>query len=107
MDIEKLKKLQEVTKLSFQECMKALKESNYDFLEALKMLKEKSVEISSKGEKNYGLVVIKQKENKIIAFILRCQTDFVALNQNFQETANNIKEIFLNNFDELKNQKEP
>jgi len=107
-NIEILKELRKITSLGFEECRQVLETANYDLTVALQLLKKKNLELSSTSDnkKNFGIVKISQRGEKIVAFALKCETDFVALNQKFQVAAEKLANILLDDFDHLKNQKE-
>lgn len=93
--MENLKKLREMTGVSFSLCKKALDESNGDMEKAKKLLSKWGVEKaegkSDRVTKN-GSVFSYIHHNKKVGVLLEilCETDFVAKNSDFQELGNNI-----------------
>lgn len=77
---------------------KALQDADGNLAEAEKILKEKGLAAMAKrsdratGE---GRIVIKQDGNKIAMVEVTCETDFVANNADFTETAEKAAEITL------------
>lgn len=93
--IDKIKKLREETGISIAECKKALVEAKGDLESAKKILKEKGKEFASKkGEREAGQGIIASyiHQNKKVGVLLdlRCETDFVARSQEFQNLAHEL-----------------
>lgn len=87
---ENIKKLRELTGLSILECRKALVQANNNFDKALEILKSLGGHIVSKKQArvaSQGIVASYiHTGNKIGAMIeLRCETDFVARNEEFKK----------------------
>ena len=86
MGIEDVKKLREQTGAPILDCKNALKETNGDFDQATKLLKEKGLadakKRAGKATKEGG-VYIKIQDNKVAMIELNCETDFVARNEEF------------------------
>ena len=110
-DIEKVKKLREVTGAGFKDCNLAIKESNGDLDKAIEILRVKGISKASKKmsrDAKEGVVAISGDENKTSVIEVNCETDFVAKNNDF---TNFVKELSdLNNeknsnIDELKKTK--
>jgi elongation factor Ts len=93
--IEKIKKLREETEISIAECKKALEEAKGDLEKAKEILKKRYGEIAKKRKER------ETKEGIIEAYIhpgrkvgvlleLRCESDFVAKNPEFQKLAHEL-----------------
>jgi elongation factor Ts len=93
--IEKIKKLREETEISIAECKKALEEAKGNLEKAKEILKKRYGEIAKKKKEK------KVKEGIIEAYIhpgkkigvlieLRCESDFVAKNPEFQKLAHEL-----------------
>ena len=99
-DIEKVKKLREVTGAGFKDCNLAIKESSGDLDKAVEILRVKGISKASKKmsrDAKEGVVAISGDENKTSIVEVNCETDFVAKNEDF---TNFVKEL-----SELNNQK--
>ncbi len=95
MDTDLLKQLREETQAPFQECQKALEEAKGDLVKAKetlrkwgKTLAEKKVEREAKE----GIIETYLHPNKKVGVILdlRCESDFVAKNEDFLKLAHEI-----------------
>tara|TARA_Y100001970_G_scaffold260302_1_gene342227 strand:- start:884 stop:1735 length:852 start_codon:yes stop_codon:yes gene_type:complete len=85
-DIEKVKKLREVTGAGFKDCNLAIKESNGDLDKAIEILRVKGISKASKKmsrDAKEGVVVVSGDGNKTSVIEVNCETDFVAKNDNF------------------------
>jgi elongation factor Ts len=93
--MENLKKLRELTGVSFSLCKKALDEAGNDIEKAKALLSKWGVE-KAEGKMNretkQGSIFSYIHHNKKIGVLLeiQCETDFVANNSDFQELGNNI-----------------
>ena len=95
MDIQKVKQLREETGISLGECQKALGQAGNNIKKAKEILKEKGIEsVRKRSERETGAGIIEAyiHPNKKVGVLLdmRCETDFVASNQDFQALAHNI-----------------
>ena len=100
-DIEKVKKLREVTGAGFKDCNLAIKESGGDLDKAVEILRVKGISKASKKmsrDAREGVVAISGDEKKTSVIEVNCETDFVAKNDDF---INFVKEL-----SELNNQKD-
>jgi len=110
-DIEKVKKLREITGAGFKDCNSAIKESNADIEKAIEILRVKGISKASKKMSRVakeGVVVTSGGEKKISLLELNCETDFVAKNDDFISFAKELGELNnLNDSDpeKLKNSK--
>jgi elongation factor Ts len=90
-----VKNLREQTGASIMECKKALEKSNGNFEMAEKYLKQSGKEKAGKKsdrETREGVIAAYIHSNKKVGAVveLRCETDFVAKNAEFQELAYDI-----------------
>ena len=92
-DIEKVKKLREVTGAGFKDCNLAIKESNGDLDKAIEILRVKGISKASKKmsrDAKEGVVVVSGDNIKTSVIEVNCETDFVAKNEDF---INFVKEL--------------
>ncbi len=85
-DIEKVKKLREVTGAGFKDCNLAIKDSGGDLDKAIEILRVKGISKASKKmsrEAKEGVVVISGDDIKKSVIEINCETDFVAKNEDF------------------------
>ena len=92
---DKVKKLREKTGSSVMGCKKALTEAHGDEEKALKILQEKGrITAMKKSERKAeeGIVEAYIHSNKKVGVLLKlkCETDFVAKNQEFRELAHEL-----------------
>ena len=107
-DIEKVKKLREVTGAGFKDCNLAIKESGGDLDKAIEILRVKGISKASKKmsrDAKEGVVVVSGDENKTSVIEVNCETDFVAKNEDFISFVKELSELnnqHSSNQDELK-----
>ena len=107
-DIEKVKKLRELTGAGFKDCNLAIKESNGDIDKAIEILRVKGISKASKKmsrDAREGVVAISGNEQKTSVIEVNCETDFVAKNEDFTNFVKELSEINNeknSNIDELK-----
>ena len=92
-DIEKVKKLRQVTGAGFKDCNLAIKESGGDLEKATEILRIKGISKASKKmsrDAKEGVVAISGDKNKTSIIEVNCETDFVAKNDDF---INFVKEL--------------
>jgi len=94
-DIEKIKQLREETLVSLGECKKALEESGGDIEKAKEILKKRGQKLADKKsarQTKAGIVDSYIHFNKKVGVLieLRCETDFVAKNEEFKKIAHDI-----------------
>ena len=85
-DIEKVKKLRNVTGAGFKDCNLAIKESDGDLDKAIEILRIKGISKASKKmsrEAKEGVVAVSSDEEKTSIIEVNCETDFVAKNEDF------------------------
>jgi elongation factor Ts len=93
--IEKIKKLREETEISIAECRKALEEAKGDLEKAKEILKKRYGEMAKKRkerETKEGIIEAYIHPGKKIGVLLelRCESDFVAKNPEFQKLAHEL-----------------
>ncbi len=86
VSIEQIKQLRDATGVSMMACKKALEEANGDFEAAIDVLRKKgeakAVDRASR-ETGQGAVFIEVDSDKAAMLLLTCETDFVALGDDF------------------------
>ena len=95
-DIEKIKKLREVTGAGFKDCNLAIKESNGDLDKAIEILRVKGISKASKKmsrDAKEGVVVVSGDDVKTSVIEVNCETDFVAKNNDFISFVKELSEI--------------
>ena len=95
-DIEKVKKLREVTGAGFKDCNLAIKESNGDLDKAIEILRVKGISKASKKmsrDAKEGVVVVSGDDTKISVIEVNCETDFVAKNDDFISLVKELSEL--------------
>lgn len=96
-DVAKLRKM---TGAGMMDCKNALVKAEGDFTRAQEIIRETGKLIASKRadrDTTEGIVVVKNEGNKAYMLCLACETDFVAKNENFVATANEILDIAVEN----------
>jgi elongation factor Ts len=94
--MELIKKLRETTGSGMLDCKKALSENNDDIDAAIKWLREKGILKAQKKqdrETNEGVISFYNHESSLNSFTLckiKCETDFVAKNDDFLSFANQL-----------------
>ena len=110
-NIEKVKKLREVTGAGFKDCNLAVKESDGDLDKAIEILRVKGISKASKKmsrEAKEGVVAVSGNESKTSVIEVNCETDFVAKNEDFTNFVKEISELNNqknSNIDDLKSSK--
>ncbi len=95
---EQVKELRDKTGVSVMQCKKALEEAEGDMEKALLILKKKSTEIAAKKsdrEATAGTIAKATKEGMGLLLALRCETDFVAKNDDFTKLADSLAAMAL------------
>jgi elongation factor Ts len=95
VDIELIKKLREETEISISECKKALEEAKGDLEKAREILKKRYGEMAKKRkerETKEGIIEAYVHSGRKIGVLLelRCESDFVARNPEFQKLAHEL-----------------
>ncbi|MBK6346676.1 MAG: elongation factor Ts [Bacteroidales bacterium] len=88
-------KLRQMTGAGMMDCKNALQENDGDFEKAIDYLRKKGQKLATKRadkDANEGIVLARTNEAKDFAavFMLNCETDFVAKNQEFVDFTNLI-----------------
>ena len=91
-------KLRQMTGAGMMDCKKALTEANGDFDTAIDILRKKGQKVSasrSDRETKEGSVFVESNENKTEAVLvaLKCETDFVGKNEEFQSLGQEIARV--------------
>jgi len=92
-DIEKVKKLRELTGAGFKDCNLAIKESDGDLDKAIEILRVKGISKASKKmsrDAKEGVIAVTENDKQISLIEVNCETDFVAKNHDF---VNFVKEL--------------
>ena len=95
-DINKIKELRKSTGAGFKDCNSALKESDGDLDKAAEILRIKGIAKASKKmsrDAKEGVIVISGDSNKTSLIEIKCETDFVAKNEDFISFAKEIGDI--------------
>ena len=95
-DIEKVKRLREVTGAGFKDCNLAIKESEGDLDKAVEILRIKGVSKASKKmtrEAKEGVVAVSGDDKKTSLIEVNCETDFVAKNEDFISFVKELSEL--------------
>ena len=97
---KQVKELRDATGVGMMDCKKALKEADGDFDEAVNLLRKKGEKVAGKRsgkEADEGLVVTAFSDDRSLGAIVEvnCETDFVARTDDFQDFADRVAEIVL------------
>ena len=96
-DITKLRKM---TGAGMMDCKNALTDAEGDFDKAMKIIREKGQAVAAKHsdrEASEGCVLAKVADGFGAIIALKCETDFVAKNEDFVKLANDILDVALAN----------
>jgi elongation factor Ts len=110
-DIEKIKKLRELTGAGFKDCNLAIKESDGDIDKAIEILRVKGISKASKKmsrDAKEGVIAVTENNKQISLIEVNCETDFVAKNDDFVNFVKELCDLNNNvnsNVDELKKSK--
>ena len=110
-DIEKVKKLREISGAGFKDCNLAIKESGGDIDKAIEILRVKGISKASKKmsrDAKEGVIAVSGDETKTSVIEVNCETDFVAKNEDFTNFVTELSELnnqISSNFEKLKNSK--
>jgi len=110
-DIEKVKKLRELTGAGFKDCNLAIKESDGDLDKAIEILRVKGISKASKKmsrDAREGVIAVTENDNQISLIEVNCETDFVAKNDDFVNFVKELSDLNNNvnsNVDNLKKAK--
>jgi len=95
-DIDKIKKLREVSGAGFKDCNLAIKEASGDLEKAIEILRIKGVSKASKKmsrDAKEGVVVVSGNDTKTSIIEVNCETDFVAKNEDFINFVKELSEL--------------
>jgi len=110
-DIEKVKKLRELTGVGFKDCNLAIKESDGDLDKAIEILRVKGISKASKKmsrDAKEGVIAVSENDKQISLIEVNCETDFVAKNDDFVNFVKELSDLNNNvnsNVEELKKSK--
>ena len=110
-DIEKVKKLRELTGAGFKDCNLAIKESDGDIDKAIEILRVKGISKASKKmsrDAKEGVIAVTENDKQISLIEVNCETDFVAKNDDFVNFVKELSDLNNNvnsNEEELKKSK--
>ena len=93
-------KLRKMTSAGMMDCKKALEEAEGDFKKAVDIIREKGKLVAAKRadrETSEGAVKARISGNKAILVCLGCETDFVSRNADFQNLAEAIADVAIEN----------
>ena len=96
--LEKVKKLRELTGVGFKDCKNAIDESKGDIEKSIEFLRKKGIAKANKKMERVaadGLVSISENQNKFSIIELNSETDFVAKNNEFIKFVEDISKISL------------
>ena len=96
-DITKLRKL---SGAGMMDCKKALEQANNDIEAAMEIIRKKGQAVAAKRsdrEAAEGCVVVKAQDGFGAIIALKCETDFVAKNEDFVKLANDILDLAIAN----------
>ena len=96
-----IKELRDATSLGIADCKKALEQTNGNFDEAVKILREKGASVAAKRaskEANEGKIdaVVSHNGQQAAMIEVNCETDFVTRNDDFQAFVNELLNDSLN-----------
>jgi len=110
-DIEKVKKLRELTGAGFKDCNLAIKESDGDLDKAIEILRVKGISKASRKmsrDAKEGVIAVTENDKQISLIEVNCETDFVAKNDDFVNFVKELSDLNNNvnsNVDDLKKSK--
>ncbi len=100
VNMSDVKKLRNKTGAGFADCKKALEKANNNFEEAEKVLKEMGLAVVAKRggrQTGEGSIFVDTSETHGAILELRCETDFVARNEEFQALGHSVLRDILEN----------
>ena len=110
-DIEKVKKLRQITGAGFKDCNSAMKEADGNIDKAVEILRVKGITKASKKmsrDAKEGVIVISGNAIRTSLIEVNCETDFVAKNEDFIKFVKELSEInnnCLSDLEKLNNSK--
>ncbi len=96
-----IKDLRDATSLGISDCKKALEETNGNFDEAIKILREKGASVAAKRaskDANEGKIesIITDDYQQAAMIEVNCETDFVTRNEDFQSFVSELRDDSIN-----------
>jgi len=98
IDIKIISQLRDRTGAGINDCHKALTESNGDLTLAIEILRTKGeIKAAKKSQRDVkeGVIALASAANKVAVVVINCETDFVARNKDFINTAQTFAEKLL------------
>lgn len=98
MDLSQIKQLRELTGAGMSDCQSALTEANGDMEKAVEILRKKGQKMADKKSSRTakeGVIAISKKDNRVAVVCLNCETDFVARNEDFIKSAQDLSDKLL------------
>jgi elongation factor Ts len=98
VSIDDIKKLRDATGVSMMACKKALEESGGEFEAAVDLLRKKGeAKAADRAERStaQGAIVVRTSEGKAAMVQLLCETDFVAMSDEYLALANSVADKLL------------
>ena len=95
-DIEKVKKIRELTGAGFKDCNLAIKESDGDIDKAIEILRVKGISKASKKmsrDAKEGVIAVTENDKQISLIEVNCETDFVAKNDDFVSFVKELSDL--------------
>jgi len=103
IDLKTISELRDKTGIGIGDCKAALEESGGDINLAIEILRKKGeLKAAKKADRaaKEGVIAFIEKDGKLAVVTLNCETDFVALTDDFQQTAENFAAKLLELADE-------
>lgn len=97
-----IKELRSITQAPMMECKKALTTTDWDIDKAVQELRKAWITKAAKragNETNEWKILIRTEWNKTFILSVACETDFVAINENFATMLNEMMDVFVSNWD--------
>ena len=95
-NLEKYKKLRDLTGVGFKDCKIAIDETNGDIERSIEFLRKKGIAKASKKMSrtaSEGLILAKENDGKISIIEVNSETDFVAKNKDFLNFCKELSEL--------------
>lgn len=107
VDTQAITKLREITGAGIGDCKATLEEAGGDIDKAVEIMRKKgAIKAAKKSDRatKEGVIASAQKDGKVAVVGLACETDFVARNQDFINTVNELaaKLLEMDNVDDFK-----
>ncbi len=99
VSLEDIKKLRQETGAGFMDCKKALIEAEGDFQKAIEILRKRGQQImklkAGRKTEEGAVAIARADQQRIAGIVLLCETDFVAMNQDFLTFAQLLADLAL------------